>query len=184
MFSYYLTERAESRLLQEVDDAADELLLHRFERGGKESKQHLAPIESAVAALQKHAATLIEGQAKVWADALAKTAVQTNALLDRQHQAFAAELALMQQETGRRAEVIHNSAEHLSAVEKALGENAKQLAAIVAQGTALAPLEASLAENLSMLRQTQGLDDALHSLTAAIHLMTARARSTGYEKAA
>jgi len=180
MFAYYLTERTESRLLHAVDDQVDELLLHRFERGTKAEAPHVEPIKQAALELQRHAAGLIDAQARLWAEALAKTAAQTNALLDRQHQAFAAELALMQQEATRRAETINKSAEQLSAVDKALAANAKYLGQIVEQGSALAPLQASLAENLAMLRQTQGLDDALHSLTAAIHLMTARARSTGY----
>ncbi len=37
-----------------------------------------------------------------------------------------------------------------------------------------ARLAAVLADNLRVLRETQQIDEALHGLTAAIHLMTAR----------
>ena len=184
MFAYYLTERTESRLLHAVDDAVDELLLHRFAREKNAESPFAAPIEQAIGELTRQAGSLIDAQAKLWADALAKTAAQTNALLERHHQAFALGLASMQQESQRQAGTLHASTQQLAGVEQALAENARLLASIVEQGSALAPLQASLAENLTVLRQTQGLDEALHSLTAAIHLMTARARSTGFEKAA
>lgn len=184
MFAYYLTERTESRLLHAVDDAVEEMLLHRFVREKTAETPFAAPIEQAISELTRQAGSLIDAQAKLWADALAKTTAQTNALLERHHQALALGLTSIQQETHRRAETLHASTQQLAGVEKALAENARLLAAIVEQGSALAPLQSSLVENLTALRQTQGLDDALHSLTAAIHLMTARARSTGFEKAA
>jgi len=180
MFAYYLTERTESRLLNAVDDLANELLLHRFERGAKAE----SPVQLVAGEIQRHAALLIDAQAKVWAEALAKTTLQSSALLERQHQTFERELELTRLESTRQIESAKQSADHLAGVEKALADNARLLATIVEQGSALQPLQSSLVENLSMLRQTQGLDDALHSLTAAIHLMTARARATGYEKAA
>jgi biopolymer transport protein ExbB/TolQ len=184
MFAYYLTERTESRLLHAVDDAVDELLLHRFARDKSIETPFAAPIEQAISELTRQAGSLIDAQAKLWADALAKTAAQTNALLERHHQAFALGLTAMQQESERQAGTLHASTQQLAGVERALAENARFLASIVEHGSALAPLQSSLVDNLTALRQTQGLDDALHSLTAAIHLMTARARSTGFEKAA
>jgi hypothetical protein len=38
-------------------------------------------------------------------------------------------------------------------------------------------LQAHLADNLRLLRETQQIDSVLHELTAAIHLLTARAQS-------
>jgi biopolymer transport protein ExbB/TolQ len=180
MFAYYLTERTESRLLHGVDDLADELLLHRFERDSKSD----SPLALTAEAIEGHAVKLIDAQAELWADALAKTADQTRVLLEAQHRFFENQVELMRRESERQSLALARSAEQMKGVEQALAENARLLASIVKQGSALAPLQASLAENLSMLRQTQGLDDAIHSLTAAIHLMTARARTTGYEKAA
>ena len=49
-------------------------------------------------------------------------------------------------------------------------------------GQRLCDLQTSLANNLGALRETQQIDQALHGLTAAIHLMTARQR--GYPDAA
>lgn len=180
MFAYYLTERIETRLLNNVDDLAGEWLLHRFERDAKSD----SPIQIVAEEIQKHAAALVDAQAKAWADALARTTLQSKAILEEQHRIFESELESTRREAARQIAAAEQSAAHLSGVEKALAENARLLSAIVEQGSALQPLQSSLVENLSMLRQTQGLDDALHSLTAAIHLMTARARSTGYEKAA
>jgi hypothetical protein len=39
-----------------------------------------------------------------------------------------------------------------------------------------------LAENLRMLRQTQSFDETLHSLTAAVHLLTVRAHQVSNDR--
>ncbi|HTI51218.1 MAG TPA: hypothetical protein VL475_09710, partial [Planctomycetaceae bacterium] len=43
----------------------------------------------------------------------------------------------------------------------------------------LVGLQAALTDNLRVLRETQQIDQALHGLTAAIHLLTARNRQSG-----
>jgi hypothetical protein len=43
----------------------------------------------------------------------------------------------------------------------------------------LVELQGTLADNLRVLRETQQIEDALHGLTGAIHLLTARHRQTG-----
>ena len=42
----------------------------------------------------------------------------------------------------------------------------------------LVAVQSSLADNLRILRETQQIDQALHGLTAAIHLLTARNQPT------
>jgi hypothetical protein len=43
----------------------------------------------------------------------------------------------------------------------------------------LVEVQSLLANNLRVLNETQQIEDALHGLTAAIHLMTARHRAAG-----
>ena len=51
---------------------------------------------------------------------------------------------------------------------------ARSLETIACGEGKLAETQAVLADNLRVLRETQQIDEALHGLTAAIHLMTAR----------
>ncbi len=48
----------------------------------------------------------------------------------------------------------------------------------------LVDLQASLANNLRVVQETRQIDDALHGLTGAIHLLTARHKPDGDRRAA
>ena len=48
----------------------------------------------------------------------------------------------------------------------------------------LADLQSSLAENLRVIHTAGQIDEALHALTAAVHLLTARGRPPGHRDAA
>jgi biopolymer transport protein ExbB/TolQ len=58
----------------------------------------------------------------------------------------------------------------------ALSRQTELLAQVVAQEEHLAGLQTRLTENLEAVRAAEGFEETLHSLNAAIHLMTARAR--------
>src|SRR5262249_11335896 len=48
----------------------------------------------------------------------------------------------------------------------------------------LVEMQGHLTDNLRVLRETQQIEDALHGLTGAIHLLTARHRQTGLHDSA
>ncbi|HEY2894869.1 MAG TPA: hypothetical protein VGJ16_11665, partial [Pirellulales bacterium] len=83
-------------------------------------------------------------------------------------------LATMDSQRKEHRGQLQASAEQLAALQADFARVAGELAGIASGGRELVRLEASLAENLKILRETQQIDHALHGLTAAIHLITAR----------
>jgi biopolymer transport protein ExbB/TolQ len=183
MFAYFLVERVEGKLLHEVERASNDLLLHRFERIDAEAPL-LVPLRRACDAVVAHSQTLLERQIALWNEAFRAGAVETDRLLASAQASATALVADVRKETARERAALTSTAAALSQVDERLAENAARLAALVDAGHALAPLQQALAENLVALRQTQGLDEAMHGLTAAIHLLTARSRPLGVERAA
>lgn len=59
-----------------------------------------------------------------------------------------------------------------------LGEQTRLLTRLLEQGTGLKALEGQLTENLEALRAAETFEQTLHSLSAAVHLLTTHARST------
>jgi hypothetical protein len=126
---------------------------------------------------------LVKRQAEVWKQAIDET--------NRRH----AEAAAKSQERLTQAleaaleRTLKSHAERLTTTEKASGkllEQVSALAAAVAQQNAalvklqegeaqLARLQEALARNLDTLAGTGAFEEAVHSLTAAVHLLTMRA---------
>ena len=67
----------------------------------------------------------------------------------------------------------------MSALTAELAKLVQELGGVFAGKGELVKLQASLADNLQLLNNTQQIDQALHGLTAAIHLLTARGQSGG-----
>lgn len=66
----------------------------------------------------------------------------------------------------------------------ALGEQKDVLLQVVTQEIELSRLQDRLTENLEALRTTEALEETIHSLNGAVHMLTARVRSTDSRKAA
>jgi hypothetical protein len=168
-----------------VDDRAGALLRHRFEGGDPAAAPYLESLTAVAGRMVAHVETLVERQAEIWALTLSTLADREREAHAGRASAFAAMLDELRAERKTQASQARETATLLAAVDARLADSAKHLAGIVGDGKQLAVLQQSLTQNLVALRETQGLDDALHSLTAAIHLITARTRSGGYgEKAA
>ena len=72
----------------------------------------------------------------------------------------------------------------LTDVKAGLARVATELGGLVHGETELVRLQSTLADNLRLLRETQQIDQALHGLTAAIHLLTARNQPAKESRAA
>ena len=69
---------------------------------------------------------------------------------------------------------VRTTVDQVTRLQSDLAELAAAITEIVQGKGELVKLEASLADNLRLLRETGQIDQALHGLTAAIHLITAR----------
>lgn len=73
-------------------------------------------------------------------------------------------------------EQLQTSAQALTAQSRVAVEQGATLLKIAEQSQALNKLEHSLEQNLEAIRSTASFEETIHSLNAAVHLMTARAR--------
>jgi biopolymer transport protein ExbB/TolQ len=177
MFLSYLVDRLEQSVLGSVDEYTARHLAHRFAReaGG--------PGGDAAEAVLRTTDELVKRQAAVWATSLDE--------INRRHAESAghAQERLTAALEAALEKTLKSHAERLSASEKVSGKLLEQVAALAAavtqQHAALAKLQEgerqlvrlqeTLARNLDSLAGAGSFEEAVHSLTAAVHLLTARA---------
>ena len=198
MFVAHLVERQEQTLLANVDHQVERHLAHRFQRQSVDSSPILAGLGGLVE-------SLVRKQAEVWADALgepekrAATIYQqmqaqfSHALgqaLEQTAEAHAQRLAALEKQSLERMARILQELNGLAAAVRDTGRDQQETLCRVADGIAgqadvmgklqrdandLARLQAALHENLDAITRTGNFEEAVHSLNAAVHLLTARA---------
>ena len=208
MFCSFLTERGENGVLEEVDRMVDRQLAHRWERAGADTARLLESLRQSTQAMLEATAQLVQGQAEVWARTFAETerraaeshgqqqvrvAAALEAALDRTLQAHAQRMAAMEKQAlegttrlltdfGQVAVAVRDTGrEHqagLARIAEGIAAQAGTLGQLVQGEKHLIQLQAALHQNLQALAGAGSFDQAVHSLTAAIHLLTARAPGT------
>ncbi|HVC97905.1 MAG TPA: MotA/TolQ/ExbB proton channel family protein [Pirellulales bacterium] len=196
MFALFLCERTERGIIRSIDRLVERELLNRFEIKDVNIVPFLSVIRSANEdALQAIAATL-QRQIEVWTRALDSIFRRFDerqqqelrgwqsalASLQERHQAYDAAheerlrqwLALLESRQDKHLAGVQMTLEKVIAFRGDFAALAKTLEGIARGEGKLTELQAVLSDNLRVLRETQQIDDALHGLTAAIHLMTAR----------
>jgi biopolymer transport protein ExbB/TolQ len=208
MFSMFVCERIERGIVRSIDRLTERQLLHRFEGHGPEVGPFLSAIRSSHEESLRAITAMLQRLIGTWAQTLESLFQRFDA---RQQQELAGwEKAL--QTLGRRHEEYDTTREQRLQQILALGDSRQDklhadlrvmltkvvsikddlaryidaLQNIAAGEGKLIEVQATLADNLRVLHQTQQIDEALHGLTAAIHLLTARHRTggTGHSNAA
>ncbi len=196
MFAQYVTDRAETRLLERIDRRASNELTSRFARYADADPQ-VAAVRRVADEIIASTGRLVERQAELWKSTIdaahthwARMAAATEnelregiregvreGLTDAGQQltAGAAEIVARQREQWERLHALAiNSAEASSAQQGEVARQAELLARLLDTAGELTTLERSLDRNLASLSGAQHFEEALHSLTAATHLLTAR----------
>jgi biopolymer transport protein ExbB/TolQ len=170
----FLVERRDSELLQKIDSYVEDELLHRFQIVDSATKQLTdllsASNSSQLSLLFSFEKTIIEE----WTRRLDATQRRWDELNQRQELNFVHFLQMVERKQEAHVAEVKNWNNDLVVAQKMTNEIASSL---VADGQLL-QLQDRLAENLSLLRQSQRMEDAMHELTAAIHLFTARQNTT------
>jgi hypothetical protein len=205
MFCSFLVERMELAVLEAVDHHIDRQLAHRFQRTGASAEPFVKAVQENTQALLGAVDQLVKRQAEVWASSLAepeRRAVETYQLqqkhftsalsgaLEQTMQAHAQRLSALEQ---RSAETMTGLMQQMSGLASAVRDTAReQQAALVRVAESIAGqaavlgrlqenennlihLQAVLHQNLAALASASNFEQAVHSLTAAAHLLTARA---------
>ena len=197
MFLTFLVERMEQGVLEAVDRFADEQLAHRFERSGAESGEFVAVVRQNTGVLVQATEQLVERQAEVWARSLAAVeqhwagagAQQQERLtaaleqaLQRSLETHQQRLQEMEQRSLERSAVVLNQigglTQGIREAAQAIAGQAEALVRLQQNEGQLVRLQEALQRNLESLAGAGAFEQAVHSLSAAIHLLTARAGAT------
>jgi hypothetical protein len=205
MFCSYLVERLEQAVLERVDAYVDHELAHRFERcqSTTVSIAESGPVNTpAVLGITQQ---LVEKQVNLWAAAVEKTeqlgarqqerlataigqalefaltrygkrlAELEEALLARNKAMLdsVSQLAQSLRDTGREHQMT------LARLSDGLGAQVEALTKVQTGEAELLRVQELLAQNLSLLSGANTFEQAVQSLTAAVHMLTARAGNTG-----
>ncbi len=197
MFVLFLIERIETQLLATVDIRATEQLVGRFQQIGSGNDPHLASVERMSNEILKATRRLVRQQAKLWQTTIDAAHQHWNRLhqasgeqlrtalegaLERSLVKHAAEMAKIE---GNASEQAHRRWEQL---QSSLSDNAQVMRAqqeeMIKQGEVITKaveatgdivhLEKSLNDNLGALAGAKNFEDTVMSLSAAIHLLSAR----------
>jgi biopolymer transport protein ExbB/TolQ len=194
MFCNFLVERSEQGVLEAVDRYVDRHLAHRFERTATES----GPLVEAMD-------RLVQRQAEVWARSLAEAERRTaeaqahdqekvtaalEAALETTLDSHSQRLAALEKQTVERSTRLFEQLTALAVAVRDAGREQQTALTRIADGLAtqaealgqlqdgerqLVRLQTVLQENLAALAGAGAFEEAVHNLTAAIHLLTARA---------
>jgi hypothetical protein len=189
MLCSFVVEQLEQRTLQDVDDYVDQHLFHRFARPGGEQEPLLEAMQG-----------LVKRQAEVWAASLAETERRAHTVALEQQEQLTAGLALAIQHSltvhqdmlsqmrqaareqasdamrplGEMAESLRRQQDALVPVVQQLHELGQALARLQDNEQQLIRVQHLLQQNLGALAASGTFEEAVHSLTAAAHLLTAR----------
>lgn len=204
MFLSYLVEKKEQALLSRIDMMTEAELGHRFQREGQESTPFLNIVRESTSALAASVENLVKRQTQLWADALDEpkrrlvqsyqqaeehmTRAMTQAMKETM-EAHTHRLREMEQESLQRqagmvqemmslAQAIRETGaqqqESLRQVAEGIQGQASVLGQLQADATNLVHLQAVMHQNLAALASASSFEEAVHSLTAAVHLLTSR----------
>jgi biopolymer transport protein ExbB/TolQ len=205
MFFSFVTERSEQSILEQVDRFADRELAHRFGRTSPDTGEFVEIARSNTQLLTHAVDQLVHQQTTLWSDALAEaderrleaehrqgehlTAALQGAL-DRTLEVHASRLAAVEKQVLDRCNAVLERISGLVSATNRLGQEqhsalsqvcqrlTEQIDAVTRLGDGskeLCSLQESLDRSLASLAETGKFEEAIHSLTAAIHLLTARA---------
>jgi biopolymer transport protein ExbB/TolQ len=194
MFLSFVTERVEQTVLNHVDHYSDVQLAHRFERAGAGGGEFVGTLRQHTQVLLRATEQLVQQQATIWSGALAAAEERWGEAGERQQQLMAGalekalektlqthqvRLAALEQHVDQQVAHLQSAGrEHQEAVARVIDAVAAQtdaLARLQDDGQQLVRLQDALHHNLAALQGTGSFEQAVQALTAAIHLLTAKA---------
>jgi len=209
MFLSFVVERAEQSVLDQVDRYSERELAHRFVRGSQQGGELTGFLRKNTEALLQALDQVVQRQATLWAQALekadrngleahesrqARLTAALEAALERSLTVHAERTSALEGQMSTRAsDILDNLAEVANTVRQsgqelqaaarqtveAITEQLQAVAQLQEGDKHLRRLQETLNQNLATLAGTGAFEQALHSLTAAVHLLTARVGPAG-----
>lgn len=206
MFALFVCDRVEGSIGRSIDRLVERELLNRFEARDPNVVPFLALLQTANQEALGAISTTLERQIEVWSQTLGSLFERFDArqqqeaqhwhaaleVLQQRHEAYDAAreermrqtIALLESRQDQHMDRIQTTLDRVAAFRGDFAVLAKTLDSLARGEGKLVELQAVLTDNLRVLHETQQFDDALHELTAAIHLLTGRYRLGGTRDAA
>ena len=206
MFALFICERRERGIVRLVNRLVDRELANRFEVKQAAVLPFLSAVQSANEEALRAIAGTLERQVELWSGAIdglfarfedrqqRETQAWHTALttLDERHAAYDAARdegfmrlqRWLEESQEKHVSRTHKQLEWAVALRDDFAGFVKTLDTIARGEGALAELQGVLTNNLRVLHETRQIDEALHGLTAAIHLLTSRHRLVSPHEAA
>jgi hypothetical protein len=180
MFVNFLVERREQTILEAVDRLVDEQLAHRF---GSVGRSEDGPVRQQTEVILNALEQVLQRQHQQFAGALQavlqRTAeIHAQNLREMELRAVEHTSQALQKLTAQAGAVCESGREQQSALARimqAITSRAQNLMQVQEAEKELLGLQQTLNQNLQMLAGAGTFEQAVHSLTAAIHLLTTRA---------
>jgi biopolymer transport protein ExbB/TolQ len=195
-FALFVCERIDRGIDESVTRLVHSELSNRFQHRGLQVEPFLSVVQSANEEALGSINSTLHQQIEVWSTALDKLFARFDARQQQELRGWQSAIEQMQQrfedQESRQNERFRQSLllveswqdKHMAQIQTLLeravnwktefGDFARSLDGIAKGESQLVELQSTLNENLHLLRATRQMDDALHGLTAAIHLLTAR----------
>ena len=197
MFAQFLTNRMETELLDAVDSRTTEQLVGTFQRDHLADTPQLATMQRMSEQIIRTTETLVHRQVELWSQSLeavrgdwsAQTQRTSDELkqqiadtLSQAVQQHAALLHELEDDSRNRSHAIHRQLisslneqnEVLQLQQQKMTEHGETLLKVVNTSGEVIQLEAALNQNLNALAGSRKFEDLVMSLSAAIHLLSAR----------
>jgi biopolymer transport protein ExbB/TolQ len=196
MFSLFMCEKVERGIIHSIGRRIDLELLNRFEVVDESITPFLHAVQSGNQATLKALDAHLEKQLQIWATAFQRVQQESEKRLQTHGQSWEQTLTKMhslfeqsdtqreqklltllselQQQRGEQKTQGQGMLTQMASMQNNFAQLAEALSGLNRGEGELVKLQAILTQNLQALRETGHLDQALHGLTAAIHLLTAR----------
>lgn len=204
MFAQFLTDRAESRLLADVDQRADADLVGRFQRSVREADGQLGAVRLMIEEVIVGTEKLVRRQSDLWQSTVAAAAERWQnmaaaagsqlqsalaASLDQSLQRHAATLAASAERVDQQSrqsweriqQSLSGNTQSLIKLNEAVREEAELIGQAVDAAGKVTSLEEALNHNLRALAGSKNFEETVMSLAAAIHLLNSRLGSSPAE---
>lgn len=195
MFTVFLIEKAEQNILGDVDDYVEAQLIHRFRDEDPQAAPYLNSIRNASEVVIHHTKTLadkqhehmqnlVQNQVELWTKTITTLQQQYEENNRKSQDRFRQVLESFHTEGHKQSQALATTAEKLGTLQADLQHLADKMVELLEGEKRLASAEGKLNENLRLLRESQSFEQVLHSLTAAVHMLTARSSSLQEKRSA
>ncbi|HZZ29788.1 MAG TPA: MotA/TolQ/ExbB proton channel family protein [Pirellulales bacterium] len=196
MFSLFMCEKTERGIIHSISRRIDLELLNRFEVTDESLTPFLHAVQAgnhatlsavdarlekqlqiwggAFARLQQESEKRLQTHGQMWEQSLTKVHAQFEQSDSQREQKLLRLLGDMQLQRKEQTAQSQTMVNQMSGLQTHFAQLVEALAGLNRSEGELAKVQHTLAQNLQGIRETGQLDQALHGLTAAIHLLTAR----------